>query len=65
MTKELSFDDDDAIYAGDEMFDDDDLLMDSKIPIGRFAKIIDEYEENVKGDIDDDEEINLDSLGLH
>ncbi len=65
MTKELSFDDDDAIYSGDEMFDDDDLLMDSKIPVGRFAKIIDEFEESVKDEIDDEEEINLDSLGLH
>ncbi len=65
MTKELSFDDDDAIYAGDEMFDDDDLLMDSEIPVGRFAKIIDEFEENIKDEIDDEEEINLDSLGLH
>lgn len=65
MTKELSFDDDDAIYAGDEIFDDDDLLMDSEIPVGRFAKIIDEFEENIKDEIDDEEEINLDSLGLH
>ncbi len=65
MTKELSFDDDDAIYSGDEMFDDDDLLMDSKIPVGRFAKIIDEFEKSVKDEIDDEEEINLDSLGLH
>ncbi len=77
MHKELSFDDDDGIYPADSMNDEDDLLADSKIPPGKFAKIIDEFEtvkddfddnefETVKNDFDDDDDndVTLDSLGL-
>ena len=61
MTKELSFDDE--IYLDDN---EDDALIDSKIPVGQFARIIDEFEAH-KDDFDDgnDEDIDLDSLGLH
>lgn len=77
MIKELSFDDEDGIYAVDSMIEEDDLLADSKIPPGKFAKIIDEFEtikddfddnefETVKNDFgdDDDNDVTLDSLGL-
>lgn len=77
MIKELSFDDDDGIYPADSINDEDDLLTDSKIPPGKFAKIIDEFEtvkddfddnefETVKNDFDDDDDndVTLDSLGL-
>ena len=77
MIKELSFDDDGGIYSVERMNDEDDLLTDSKIPPGKFAKIIDEFE-TVKDDFDDNEfktaingfgddnedDITLDSLGL-
>ncbi len=61
MNKELSFDDE--IYPDDG---EDDALIDSKIPVGQFARIIDEFEA-IKDDFDDGEEenIDLDSLGLH
>jgi len=76
MIRELSFDDDeDAIYPSDSVNDEDDLMTDSKIPPGKFAKIIDEFEaakddfddnefETVKNDFDDDDDVTLDSLGL-
>ncbi len=65
MIKELSFDDDDGFYsAEDENYEDDDL-MDSKIPVGRFAKIIDEFETTKDDDFENEEDdIDLDSLGL-
>ncbi|MDP1785793.1 hypothetical protein [Nitrosomonas sp.] len=63
MIRELSFDDEDVIYPVDSMNDEDDLLADSKIPPGKFAKIIDEFE-TVKNDLDDDDDVTLDSLGL-
>ena len=65
MSKELSFDDDDGVYPVDDAYEDD-ALMDSKIPVGRFARIIDEFEAT-KDDFDDDDEsdIDFDSLGLH
>ena len=67
MNKELSFDDeDDDVYptADDENYEDD-ALIDSKIPVGRFAEIIDEFE-TLRGDFDDDEaeNIDFDLLGL-
>lgn len=66
MNKELSFDDEDDAYPtlDDESYEDD-ALIDSKIPVGRFAKIIDEFE-TFRGDFDDDdtENIDFDSLGL-
>jgi hypothetical protein len=75
MIRELSFDDEDVIYPVDSMNDEDDLLADRKIPPGKFAKIIDEFEaakddfddnefETVKNDFDDDDDVTLDSLGL-
>ncbi len=77
MIRELSFDDEDIIYPADSMNDEDDLLADSKIPPGKFAKIIDEFEaakddfddndnefDTVKHDFDDDNDVTLDSLGL-
>lgn len=75
MIKELSFDDDDGVYPLDSFNEDDDILADSKIPPGKFAKIIDEFEtakddldddefETVKNDADDDDDVTLDSLGL-
>ena len=62
MNKELSFDDD--IYMDDD--GEDDALMDSKIPVDQFARIIDEFEA-MKDDFEDGEEedLDLDSLGLH
>ena len=64
MIKELSFDDDDGFYsAEDENYQDDDL-MDSKILVGRFAKIIDEFEATKDDFENDEEDIDLDSLGL-
>ena len=62
MNKELSFDDE--IYLDDD--GEDDALIDSKIPVGQFACIIDEFEA-MKEDFEDgeDENIDLDSLGLH
>jgi len=75
MIKELSFDDDDGIYPIDSLNDEDDVLTDSKIPPGKFAKIIDEFEtakdefdddefETVKNDLDEDDDVTLDTLGL-
>ena len=67
MNKELSFDDEDGVYpAADDENYEDDALMNSKIPVGQFAKIIAELEAT-KDDFDDDEEddIDFDSLGLH
>ena len=75
MIKELSFDDDDGIYPKDSLNDEDDVLTHSKIPPGKFAKIIDELEtakdefdddefETVKNDLDDDDDVTLDTLGL-
>jgi hypothetical protein len=65
MNKELSFDDD-GIYSADDEDYEDDALMDSKIPVGRFAKIIDEFEAT-KDDFDDEvqSDIDLDWLGFH
>ena len=55
MNKELSFDDgDDAYSTADDENYEDDALMDSKIPVGRFAEIIDEFEA-IRGDFDDDD----------
>jgi hypothetical protein len=64
VNKELSFDDD--IYSADDEDYEDDALMDSKIPVGRFAKIIDEFEA-AKDDSDDEvqSDIDLDWLGFH
>ena len=66
MNKELSFDDEDGVYSADDENYEDDALMDSKIPVGRFAKIIDEFEAT-KDDFGDDDadDVDLDSLGLH
>lgn len=66
MSKELSFDNEDGVYPIDDEVYEDDALMDSKIPVGRFARIIDEFEAT-KDDFDDDDEsdIDFDSLGLH
>lgn len=75
MIRELSFDNEDIIYPADGMNDEDDLLADSKIPPGKFAKIIDEFEatkddfddnefDTVNHDFDDDNDVTLDSLGL-
>jgi hypothetical protein len=75
MIKELSFDDEDDFYPIDGLDDEDDVLADSKIPAGKFAKIIDEFEtakddfdddefETVKNDLDDDDDVTLDTLGL-
>lgn len=66
MNKELSFNDDDDIYSADDENYEDDALMDSKIPVGRFARIIDEFEAT-RNDFDDEEQddIDLDSLGFH
>ena len=65
MIKELSFDDEDVIYPVDGLNDEDDILADSKIPPGKFAKIIDEFETE-KDEFEDDDEgdLSLDSLGL-
>ncbi len=75
MIKELSFDDEDDFYPIDDLDNEDDALADSKIPAGKFAKIIDEFEttkdnfdddefETVKNDLDDDDDVTLDTLGL-
>lgn len=70
MSRELSFDDDDGVYPLDDEAYEDDALMDSKIPVGRFARIIDEFEAT-KDEYDDDHEsgididIDFDSLELH
>ena len=75
MIKELSFDDDDDIYPIDGLNDEDDGLVDSKIPPGKFARIIDEFEtvkdefdndafDTGKNDPDDDDDVTLDTLGL-
>ncbi len=77
MIKELSFDDEDNVYQADDFNDEDDVLADSKIPAGKFAKIIDEFEtakddfddddlETVKNDFsdDDDDDMTLDMLKL-
>ena len=44
MIKELSFDDDDGFYPSDNLTDDEELIVEDKIPRGKLAKIIDEYE---------------------
>ncbi|MDE2387920.1 MAG: hypothetical protein KGN35_02375 [Betaproteobacteria bacterium] len=77
MIKELSFDDEDDVYQIEDFNDEDDVLTDSKIPAGKFAKIIDEFEttkdefdddelDTVKNDLsgDDDDDVTLDMLGL-
>ena len=75
MIKELSFDDEDDFYPIDGLDDEDDVLTDSKIPAGKFAKIIDEFEtakedcdddefETVKNDLDEDDDLTRDTLGL-
>lgn len=62
MIKELSFDDDVYSTEGDNF---EDELLDSKIPVGRFAKIIDEFEAT-KDDYENyEDDADLDSLGLH
>ena len=78
MIKELSFDDEDDVYQTDDFNDEDDVLTDSKIPAGKFAKIIDEFGtekddfddddddfEAVKNDFsDDDDDVTLDMLRM-
>lgn len=65
MNKELSFDDEDGVYSADDENYEDDALMDNNIPVGRFARIIDEFEA-IKDDFDDgDDDADLDLLGLH
>jgi len=75
MIKELSFDDQDDLYPPDGFDTEDDVLTDSEIPVGKFAKIIDEFEtakddfdddefETVKNNLDDDDDVTLDTLGL-
>ncbi|MCE7913762.1 MAG: hypothetical protein DYH15_03560 [Nitrosomonas sp. PRO4] len=62
MIKELSFDDDVYSTEGDNF---EDELMDSKIPVSRFAKIIDEFEAT-KDDYENyEDDADLDSLGFH
>lgn len=73
MIKELSFDDDDGFYPIDNLTDDEELVVEDKIPRGKLAKIIDEYE-TVKDDYDDsadvdievdeDDDIGMDTLGM-
>ena len=60
MNKELSFDDE--IYLDDD--GEDDALIDSKIPVGQFARIVDEFQAMIE-DFEDGEDANidLDSLG--
>ena len=66
MNKELSFDDEDGVYLADDEDYEDDTLMNSKIPVGQFAKIIDELEA-IKDDFDADAEddIDFDSPRFH
>ena len=73
MIKELSFDDDDGFYPIDNLTDEEELVVEDKIPRGKLAKIIDEYE-TVKDDYDDsadvdievdeDDDIGMDTLGM-
>lgn len=73
MIKELSFDDDDDFYPIDDLNDDEEMIIEEKIPRGKLAKIIDEFE-TVKDDFDvvtevdvdlsEDDDISSDSLGL-
>lgn len=73
MIKELSFDDDDGFYPIDNLTDEEELIVEDKIPRGKLAKIIDEYE-TVKDDydvsadvdveVDDDDDISMDSLEM-
>lgn len=73
MIKELSFDDDDDFYPIDDLNDDEEMIIEEKIPHGKLAKIIDEFE-TVKDDFDvvtevdvdlsEDDDISSDSLGL-
>lgn len=64
MNKEF-FNDENGVYSvADEDYEDDGL-MNSKIPVGRFARIIDELEA-VKDDFDDSEDaIDFDSPGFY
>lgn len=75
MIKELSFDDDDGFYPIDNLTEDEEPIVEDKIPRGKLAKIIDEYETvkddyddgadvGVDVDVDDDDDITMDSLGL-
>lgn len=68
MNKELTFEDDE-LYSEDDLNDASDAIMDSQIPEGRFAEIIEEYEaSNDYYDSDEDNDIaidSLDSLDLH
>lgn len=65
MSEELFSDEEEDICPVDNEVYEEDALMDSKISIGRFAKIIDEFDSN-KDDFDDDEDyVDLYSLGLH
>lgn len=59
MSKELTFEDDE-LYSEDDF---SDAIMDSQIPDGRFAEIIEEYEaSNDYYDSDEDSDISIDSL---
>ncbi len=51
-----------TVKAFEEEVGEDDALMDSKISVGRFAKIIDEFD--VADDEFDEGDIDLDSMGL-
>ncbi|SFD91873.1 hypothetical protein [Nitrosomonas sp. Nm166] len=65
MNKELSFDDENGIYPAADENNEDGTLMNSKIPIGRFAGFIDEFE--TFSDFDDgeeDDDVDFDSQGL-
>ncbi|GKS70020.1 hypothetical protein W03_20240 [Nitrosomonas sp. PY1] len=65
MNKELTFEDDE-LYSEDDLNDANDAIMDSQIPEGRFAEIIEEYEaSNDYYDSDEDNDISIDSLDLH
>lgn len=65
MNKELFFDDEDGIYPADEENYEEDALMNSKIPVGQFAKIIDELEAAKDGFDDEEDDADFDSLGFH
>ncbi len=73
MIKELSFDDDDGFYPIDNLTDEEELIVEDKIPRGKLAKIIDEYEtvkddydvsDDVDVEVDDDDDTSMDSLGM-
>lgn len=73
MIKELSFDDDDGFYPIDNLTDEEELIVEDKIPRGKLAKIIDEYEtvkddydvsDDVNVEVDDDADTSMDSLGM-